>query len=130
MMTPGIEDDILPAVRLIGHGGRLSARGQDVGPDGLAGLEVDSADQIVGRGGNEDQPARGDDRAAIVRRADGYRQHRRDAERSVGARGAQRAVPDRLAGRDVDGADAAIRSEERTSELQSLMRISYAVSCL
>src|SRR3546814_3988233 len=28
------------------------------------------------------------------------------------------------------GADAALRSEEHTSELQSLMRISYAVFCL
>src|SRR3546814_4610603 len=30
----------------------------------------------------------------------------------------------------VDGAPAALRSEEHTSELQSLMRISYAVFCL
>src|SRR3546814_8222633 len=28
------------------------------------------------------------------------------------------------------GADSSLRSEEHTSELQSLMRISYAVSCL
>src|SRR3546814_7525404 len=38
-------------------------------------------------------------------------------------------------GLDVDGivgsiAEAALRSEEHTSELQSLMRISYAVFCL
>src|SRR3546814_3015617 len=31
---------------------------------------------------------------------------------------------------DVDHAAAAVRSEEHTSELQSLMRISYAVFCL
>src|SRR3546814_4177484 len=31
---------------------------------------------------------------------------------------------------DQDGGEAAVRSEEHTSELQSLMRISYAVFCL
>src|SRR3546814_2833630 len=38
----------------------------------------------------------------------------------------------RLGGGDGEGADAgcAARSEEHTSELQSLMRISYAVFCL
>src|SRR3546814_4942349 len=40
--------------------------------------------------------------------ADGDRQHRWNAERPVGARGAEGAVPDRLARRDVDRADAAI----------------------
>src|SRR3546814_4150602 len=34
------------------------------------------------------------------------------------------------AGQDVEGMQALIRSEEHTSELQSLMRISYAVFCL
>src|SRR3546814_5885326 len=39
---------------------------------------------------------------------------------------------DRAAGREQDGGDleTAQRSEEHTSELQSLMRISYAVFCL
>src|SRR3546814_3681935 len=32
--------------------------------------------------------------------------------------------------RELDGGAAAVRSEEHTSELQSLMRISYAVFCL
>src|SRR3546814_1821483 len=32
--------------------------------------------------------------------------------------------------RDLDAVDAVARSEEHTSELQSLMRISYAVFCL
>src|SRR3546814_6092412 len=35
-----------------------------------------------------------------------------------------------VAGISVDGSDLVIRSEEHTSELQSLMRISYAVFCL
>src|SRR3546814_10073548 len=35
-----------------------------------------------------------------------------------------------LVGRDVDGTRHVARSEEHTSELQSLMRISYAVFCL
>src|SRR3546814_2795822 len=33
-------------------------------------------------------------------------------------------------GRQLDSAPASLRSEEHTSELQSLMRISYAVFCL
>src|SRR3546814_3441932 len=40
------------------------------------------------------------------------------------------AVPFALAVVDVDGAPGVRRSEEHTSELQSLMRISYAVFCL
>src|SRR3546814_10272190 len=47
-----------------------------------------------------------------------------------GAAGAQ--IPARLPGqyRRGDAGGAALRSEEHTSELQSLMRISYAVFCL
>src|SRR3546814_2018676 len=36
----------------------------------------------------------------------------------------------RMNGRDVRAKDIALRSEEHTSELQSLMRISYSVFCL
>src|SRR3546814_3142534 len=57
-------------------------------------------------------------------RAQGRREYRRRAERC------QRA-PRRCAGRlRARGAARAARSEEHTSELQSLMRISYAVFCL
>src|SRR3546814_7267942 len=35
-----------------------------------------------------------------------------------------------IAGREIDDQRGTIRSEEHTSELQSLMRISYAVFCL
>src|SRR3546814_10528520 len=45
-------------------------------------------------------------------------------------RGGQVGCPALLAGRCVERAKASIRSEEHTSELQSLMRISYAVFCL
>src|SRR3546814_8429036 len=36
----------------------------------------------------------------------------------------------RVVGRFLDGDDGRLKSEEHTSELQSLMRISYAVFCL
>src|SRR3546814_7706764 len=44
--------------------------------------------------------------------------------------GALAAVPVKQAAGDIGGIDAAGRSEEHTSELQSLMRNSYAVFCL
>src|SRR3546814_1148651 len=40
------------------------------------------------------------------------------------------AVKDQMAAECVDLPDSRFRSEEHTSELQSLMRISYAVFCL
>src|SRR3546814_1573442 len=57
-----------------------------------------------------------------------HRRHRVDAGRRRIARpvGEEHAV--RLVGED--GLGGGIRSEEHTSELQSLMRISYAVFCL
>src|SRR3546814_3438574 len=58
--------------------------------------------------------------ARRTRRADG-----RPARQYVGGVGAPRARP-----RGARRADQARRSEEHTSELQSLMRISYAVFCL
>src|SRR3546814_1547242 len=44
--------------------------------------------------------------------------------------GSKRARIDEHQGRLMEGADQILRSEEHTSELQSLMRISYAVFCL
>src|SRR3546814_1998714 len=49
-----------------------------------------------------------------------------EAERSAGACRGRFALDEALS----DGIDAGRRSEEHTSELQSLMRISYAVFCL
>src|SRR3546814_3405643 len=60
----------------------------------------------------------------------------RDRSRSVAGHDPTRAVAVPSAGADVravghaDGEQDAARSEEHTSELQSLMRISYAVFCL
>src|SRR3546814_5128789 len=42
----------------------------------------------------------------------------------------QNTMPGDCRGRETDSGETAIRSEEHTSELQSLMRISYAVFCL
>src|SRR3546814_3878622 len=52
--------------------------------------------------------------------------HQRIVPEAVGHRGAAR-LPHQ---RDVVHISRAVRSEEHTSELQSLMRISYAVFCL
>src|SRR3546814_6811081 len=52
----------------------------------------------------------------------GARGGRLDMDDAAGVVGVQRGVPDRRVDAD--------RSEEHTSELQSLMRISYAVFCL
>src|SRR3546814_7364155 len=66
-----------------------------------------------------DRPARHDRRLPRHAALFGARQ----ADRTRAGAGA--AAP-----RGADRADAAARSEEHTSELQSLMRISYAVFCL
>src|SRR3546814_2710505 len=50
--------------------------------------------------------------------------------RSAAPAGATRRSADERGARDPHGGDRHLRSEEHTSELQSLMRISYAVFCL
>src|SRR3546814_7535776 len=85
-----------------------------------ASPQVDRVDKVIRRGRNENQTAGRNHRASIVRGADSYRQHRRNAKGTVRPRSTEGAIPDRFPG----------RSEEHTSELQSLMRISYAVFCL
>src|SRR3546814_3108897 len=80
------------------------------------------------------RPGRGDDRIAVEEGSDGsvaFDHHRLVGQRhgrgpSVDSvRDKERAQPFRL-----HGSQDARRSEEHTSELQSLMRISYAVFCL
>src|SRR3546814_1679057 len=103
----------------------------------VAVLRVDSAGQrciceqsvqIHGRFGGRNSVAPCRDRAveegqrfAIVERAHLRHETRKQVERAIGFRNeaGERLSP-----------VAALRSEEHTSELQSLMRISYAVFCL
>src|SRR3546814_9928811 len=59
----------------------------------------------------------------------GYRRHRGGGDRGAGERRA-RTAPWRSGGWACGRALPQLRSEEHTSELQSLMRISYAVFCL
>src|SRR3546814_6814647 len=66
------------------------------------------------------------DGAARGRRADA----RQAGERTQRRTDARRAVRDHARFRHADAAAPAARSEEHTSELQSLLRISYAVFCL
>src|SRR3546814_5264487 len=65
--------------------------------------------------------------ARIGRPAPDRRAHRADALSRHHAGAAARTIADRRARR---GDPPSLRSEEHTSELQSLMRISYAVFCL
>src|SRR3546814_2132612 len=51
------------------------------------------------------------------------------AARSLISKGTEDVSPETVAAL-VEGSDEFLRSEEHTSELQSLMRISYAVFCL
>src|SRR3546814_1759570 len=68
-------------------------------------------------------------RPAKVPQAPGYRSHRSDSGRFGKGEGA--IMGEVVRGRRrAFGQRQAVRSEEHTSELQSLMRISYAVFCL
>src|SRR5690606_877284 len=48
VMSPGHDHQILPTVLLVDHGVGLPAGRQHVRPQGLAGLDVDGPDQVVG----------------------------------------------------------------------------------
>src|SRR3546814_7144656 len=85
------------------------------------------------------RPPRGDQRARTRRRLDHHRADRKSGDDTVARRkvtrerlGAGRLLGDQqLVGRDLVLQRSIFgRSEEHTSELQSLMRISYAVFCL
>src|SRR3546814_10880273 len=104
---------------------RISDWSSDVCSSDLAGAEIPA---IVGVGA--DRIFRGERQAVALDRADcerigiaaELRIVDRDADRSDEARGRSQ--------RRRDFGAVALRSEEHTSELQSLMRISYAVFCL
>src|SRR3546814_2296938 len=61
---------------------------------------------------------------------DTYHKRRQYRTKSAGAQEAHEAIRPTYFDQHTIGADNAERSEEHTSELQSLMRISYAVFCL
>src|SRR5690606_28851016 len=109
VVAAGHDDQVLPSACLVDHGIGLPACRQDVLPGGFAGVDVDGAAPVVGRGGDENQAAGGHHRTAVVGRADHDRQVRGNAERTVGARGAERTVPQHAAGGQLDRADAAVR---------------------
>src|SRR3546814_6562943 len=74
---------------------------------------------------------RRDDRNPGVRNDDcTLRQHARQSACPQGRYGNWRSDPDGDPGPQIGGGLRPYRSEEHTSELQSLMRISYAVFCL
>src|SRR3546814_9655579 len=84
------------------------------------------------RAADPSRPVRRTSRPALYdsrwnRRAGPLSRHRTRKRRAVGVRG--RDSSDR-AGQDESDSVGSHRSEEHTSELQSLMRISYAVFCL
>ena len=90
VVTARHDDEVLASILLVGHRRGLAAGGELGLPHRLSAFDVDRADQIVGRGRDEDQAAGGDDGAAIVGRSDGDRQHRGNVERTVGAGFAKR----------------------------------------
>src|SRR3546814_8674609 len=71
----------------------------------------------------------GQQRRSVGGAGGGRLRHGADADLHSRASAAQRRTRDRAAGPRAAAA-LAVRSEEHTSELQSLMRISYAVFCL
>src|SRR3546814_9630815 len=106
---------------------RISDWSSDVcSSDLLARLErLDHRDRGIGGDGEVDADVRADRRDQHVGDAD-------DIALQVEPRTARIAAVDRGIGLDIAviGAAAEVRSEEHTSELQSLMRISDAVFCL
>src|SRR3546814_2655427 len=100
-------------------------------------LEIDLGKGDVFLGLRDVDPGRGEARRQIadvdLRRID-RRVRLRDAQRIGVSVDAKEQLPFRdllpLAHRDLGYQPADLRSEEHTSELQSLMRISYAVFCL
>src|SRR3546814_8188272 len=94
-------------------------------PDGLARAPEDRADQSARQMHRRDDRLAEIGRVLRLRAIDGFEQMR-------GTPGAKAAVAivKGLAGQPRRGQGGDVRSEEHTSELQSLMRLSYAVFCL
>src|SRR3546814_10324654 len=85
------------------------------------GVAEDAADQLLALHGEVEQVE------LHVLLGDGSHRHH-DATTALGDHRHHRG--DEVARRYTGGEDRLVRSEEHTSELQSLMRISYAVFCL
>src|SRR5262245_28658032 len=109
VMAASHDNHILLAILLIDDRCGLAAGGEHVTHRYLAGLDVDRLDQIVSRRRDEDQAARSHDRAAIIRGTNLERNEGGHAERTVASGRAERTIPQRLAGGEIDRADAAIR---------------------
>src|SRR3546814_6565223 len=103
----------------------MVGEGDDIAAATLAENEIGAGDDARGAIAIEQQ--RGDEilcRRARERGVEGQDEHR------VGARRGEQLLP-LVERREAEGRDVGLeRSEEHTSELQSLMRISYAVFCL
>src|SRR5712671_4670012 len=108
VMAAGHDNQILLTLLLIDDRRGLAAGREHVTPQDLSGLDVDRLDQVVGGRRDKDQAARGYDRSAIVRGADLERNEGGHAERTVPPSRAERPIPQRLPGGEIDRADASI----------------------
>lgn len=112
-MTACGDDDILaPIAPPIGHRRRLRAGWQPCLPHHLAGPEIERAQILVGRGADEHEAARGDDRPAQVGHAGLDRDAEMRAEQTRIARGAQHFPPQHLARLQVDGGQVSPRRRD------------------
>src|SRR5262245_25798808 len=107
-MPTGHEAYVFLAVCCEGYRCGLSAGGELVLPQHLAGLDVNRADEIVCCGRNEDEPAGCDQGSAVVGGAYLNWQQRWNPERAVGASLAERRVPQGFSSLHIDRANAAI----------------------
>src|SRR3546814_1311819 len=95
-----------------------------------AGVSSSQPADQEGQGDEEDRDDQHERRDRIDLWGDADADHAEDIDRQRGSAGAGHEVGnDEVVERDDEGQHGA-RSEEHTSELQSLMRISYAVFCL
>src|SRR3546814_10123409 len=99
--------------------------------------QAPGADQIPTRNAKAHNAAPLSERNVVPRMGDRQQQPARsrrvlqdDQNRSFGTTGPPCATAHRYGGRGTTGKHARARSEEQTSEIQSLIRISYAVFCL
>src|SRR3546814_5430635 len=97
-----------------------------------AGVDVGEEDFLVLEVEQGTEPPRGGNAAEERRRplVGGDPRRRQQADDAIGPRQVRGAFDEQAVDVDVAGRQQRVRSEEHTSELQSLMRNSYAVFCL